>query len=147
MSAFNWLNNFCSSPNDSLINYNKIGQQFLEHYYKLFDYNWKLLYTCYNANATMTFQNEEYFGGNSIKNKYELLNLNNPKHNSYSYNVQPVGKNKISIMVIGSLTNSSKYLWTTFAQQTKTFNYVESFVIMNENNRWFIQSHIFRLLC
>lgn len=150
VSTNNWWDNSNNdnflSLNNPLINYKEIGMKFLEHYYRNFDQNWRTLYTYYMNDATYTFQDEEYLGIQSIKNKYDSLNLNNPKHHVFSYDVQPIGKNKVSIMVTGSLTNTVRYNWISFGQQTKTFNFVESFLVVNVNCRWFIQSHMFRVV-
>lgn len=152
MTTSNWWSistknyNLNNDLNNSLINYKEIGKQFLENYYRIYYKNCKVLFNIYTQNAKLTFQNIEYLGIDRIKNKYITMNLTRPKHKIFTYDIQPIDITKVYIVVTGSFANSIESQITSFGNYTKVFNFIESFLIENINNKWYIRNHIFRIV-
>jgi len=113
----------------------EISNSFLRTYYDTFDTNIKSLYTYYTVNASMTYLNEEIGGQLAIQNKFNNLHFVWCKHNIIFCNCQLVDLNKLIIVALG-----------TIQEYDKQTNYHEVFVLINENNRWFINNHIFNII-
>jgi hypothetical protein len=120
-----------------------IGTQFLTAYYNTFSTDIKALSNYYLPTALVTYMLEEYGGIEAIRNKFNTLQLQNPKHTIIKSSVQPVDENRILIMVTGTITESGQNSWLVLKPEIKVTNYTETFILINENKNWFIQHHIF----
>lgn len=134
-------NNIIEYPSN---NFRSIGKIFLEKYYSDFDNNINSLYNLYNINATLTFDTKECQGKEQIKNLYNSIKLENMKHKIQLYNSQPLGKNKISILVVGEFSYVAGSNWIFNSTNIQKIKYVENFIIINIGNKWYIQNQIFR---
>ena len=145
-----WLNNNNNSLEDPSKKFRQVGKDFLTQYYNTYDTDRTKLYNYYSDIATMTFQKDELRGKSAIQGKYASLPLNKPTHKVLSASYQPLGKNKIVILVTGTINynnNSNSESWLSFEHDSnKKCNYVENFVLWHKDNKWFIQSHIFNIV-
>ena len=154
MSIFNWwnnnTNNLLNNLNNNLnilypsIHYNEISKKFLEVYYNFLHNNHKEIYNLYLHNSKLTYNSEEFLGIQLIKQKYNMLNLKEPKYVINNFNAQPIDNNKIIISVIGIIENKLNSSILSFNISNKN-NYHETF-ILTYNNNWFIQNHIFNII-
>lgn len=134
--------------------FREITQDFLQHYYKMYDTNIEQLHEHYTPSAMLTFNDEEYLGNDAIKAKYLSLNLNKTQHKVYSYDCQPMENNDILIMATGTVIENNNLVWSQqeniisyLQNKTCEYKYIETFVLtLNNNNNWYIQNHIFRTL-
>lgn len=155
MSILNWWNNNTNSLLNNLNNnfnitypafdYDNISKKFLEEYYKLLYSNHKSLYNLYMLNAKLTYDNIEYLGIDSIKQKYNELELKEPKYTINNYNSQPLDTNKILITLFGLVENKLNNNILSFNITHKN-NFYETIILININNSWFIQNHIVKII-
>jgi len=155
MSIFNWwnnnTNNLLNNLNNNLnilfpsIHYNNISKSFIETYYNLLHCNHQNICNFYLDNSKLTYNNEEILGIELIKQKYANLNLKEPKFTINNFNAQPIDNNKIIITVIGTMENKLNSSILSFNISNKN-NYHETFILVNNNNSWFIQNHIFNII-
>lgn len=155
MSIFNWwnnnTNNLLNNLNNNLnilfpsIHYNSISKSFIETYYNFLHSNHQNIYNFYLDNSKLTYNNEEILGIELIKQKYANLNLKEPKFTINNFNAQPIDNNKIIITVIGTMENKLNSSILSFNISNKN-NYHETFILVNNNNSWFIQNHIFNII-
>ena len=155
MSIFNWwnnnTNNLLKNLNNNLnflfpsIYYNNISKSFIETYYNSLHSNHRNIVNLYLHNSKLTYNNEEYLGIELIKQKYNFLDLKEPKYVINNFNSQPIDNNKIIITVIGTIENKLNSSILSFNISNKN-NYHETFILVNINNSWFIQNHIFNII-
>lgn len=155
MSIFNWwnnnTNNLLNNLNNNLnflfpsIYYTNISKSFIETYYNSLHSNHQNIVNLYLHNSKLTYNNEEYLGIELIKQKYNFLDLKEPKFTINNFNAQPIDNNKIIITVIGTIENKLNSSILSFNISNKN-NYHETFILVNINNSWFIQNHIFNII-
>ncbi len=124
-------------------NFRELGTEFLNAYYNTFTTNIKLIPTYYLPTALLTYISEEFNGIDAIRNKFNSMQLNNPKHTVLKTLCQPVDGNRVSILVIGTITETMQSNWLSHKSDAKVTNYTETFLLINENKVWYIQNHMF----
>ena len=85
-----------------MANFQEVGQQFLQHYYSVFDTNREQLSALYTNESMLTFEGEQKLGTQQILEK--LGSFNSVKHNIVSYDFQPTVNNGIIAFVNGDLS-------------------------------------------
>ncbi len=94
-----------------------IGQQFAEHYYKTFDSSRGSLGNLYGPNSMLTFENEQFQGGEAIVKKLASLPFSTVRHETTTVDCQPNPSNGgVLVMVTGNLFVDGSATPIKFAQ-------------------------------
>lgn len=136
--------NYLNDPVNILQNYSILAKQFCMYYYTTMDSNLQNLAHLYKADSKITFINNNYLGFNNLY--YDIVNVYNIikfDHQILSYDVQPVGKNTIYILVLGDVIGSVQGNYNNISHK-----FVESFIIQRDiqANKFYIYNSIFKLL-
>lgn len=136
--------NYLNDPFDILQNFTTLAKQFCINYYTTFDNNPQNLAHLYKADSKITFINNNYLGFNNlyydIVNVYNIVKFN---HQILSFDVHPVGRNTMYILVIGDVTGQVQGDYNIIPKK-----FVESFIIQRDiqSNKFYIYNSIFKLL-
>ena len=90
----------------SMINlqFDSIGKQFVDHYYKTFDSNRAQLHSLYAATSMLSFENEQFQGVDAIIKKLTSLPFSQVKHEIVTTDCQPnCTNNGVIVLVTGTL--------------------------------------------
>lgn len=152
MTIINWwnnnTNNLLNNLNNNLnliypaIDYHNISTKFLEEYYRILNHDHKNLYNYYANNAKLTYNNNEYLGIEQIKQKYNDIELKEPKYVINTFNSQPFNTNSIIINVFGLIENQINNNFLSL-NITHKKNFIETIILSKINNNWYMQNHIF----
>ena len=84
--------------------FDSIGRQFVDHYYKTFDTNRSQLGALYGANSMLSFENEQFQGPDNIMKKLTSLNFTQVQHQIVTTDCQPNPTNNgVLVLVTGTL--------------------------------------------
>ena len=113
-----------------------IGKQFADHYYKTFDSNRSALGPLYGTNSMMSFENDQYQGSDAIVKKLASLPFSTVQHQVVTVDCQPTTGNGIIVLVAGPLVvdNGSNPL-----------KYAQCFHLAPCATGYFVLNDIFRL--
>ncbi len=84
--------------------FDTIGRQFVDHFYKTFDANRSQLSGLYGANSMMTFENDQFQGAENIVKKLTTLGFQSVQHQLTTIDCQPNPSNSgVLVLVTGKL--------------------------------------------
>ena len=86
-----------------MANFDEVGRQFVQHYYQTFDSNRQNLASLYSDQSMLTYEGEQYMGGQQIMEKYSVLP--GLQHKITTLDFQPIpSDSSILVMVCGVLS-------------------------------------------
>merc|ERR1711924_106706 len=71
-------------------NFQKVSEQFVQHYYQTFDTNRQGLQSLYMEHSMMTWEGEQFQGAAAIMNKFTNLQFRQVQHQVQKIDAQPV---------------------------------------------------------
>ena len=84
--------------------FDSIGRQFVDHYYKTFDTNRSQLGALYGAQSMLTFENDQVQGADKIITKLTSLPFKQVQHQIVTTDCQPnPSNNGVLVLVTGNL--------------------------------------------
>ena len=97
--------------------FESIGRQFVEHYYKTFDANRSTLGPLYSEQSLLTFEGEQFHGAPAIVNKLAALPFQKIRHEVERADYQPNPQNNgVIVFVVGKLFVDDSQAPLMFAQ-------------------------------
>merc|ERR1711998_586611 len=126
-----------ATPDPAIAQATPIAQQFLPHYYQLFDgADRSQLASLYTNDSTLTFEGEVHKGQQAIIQKLTNLTFRQCKHDLQTarLDVQVTASQGIKVLVTGQLQMDGGAA-TPFC---------EAFVLQQAGQSWYIHNHFFR---
>ncbi len=131
---------FCNIKVDDVReNYEQIGRDFYEHYYKIFDKNFPDLRDLYIENPCITFRNEKFDSFDKLNRKVFNDRIWSFTHHEISGDIQPVGSDGILINATGILSANTSLM-------KHKFNDTILLRKNHNNNRFYIHNSIFKVV-
>ena len=85
-----------------MADFETVGKQFVEHYYKMFAEDRPQLMNLYGDQSMMSFEGEQFLGGQSILTKLHTFGQVN--HKITTFDAQPTSGEGIICMISGDLS-------------------------------------------
>ncbi|RUS86860.1 hypothetical protein EGW08_005397 [Elysia chlorotica] len=121
-------------------NFDAIGQEFVRHYYNVFDDKMKretIAAMYHPTEALLTFEGQQFQGVAAIQDKMKAIPLDNMIRQCTTIDCQPTVDGGVLVTVIGQLKNN--------AENDKVMGFTQTFVLKPGNGSFFIHHDIFRL--
>lgn len=119
--------------------YNQLSQQFLQHYYQVFETDRSQLGSLYRAGSMLTFERSQVQGADAIVQKLKDLPFQQVQHAVSTQDAQPGSPNGQDVIIV--ITGKILIDGGDHAQF-----YTEMFHLVPENGGYFIFNHIFRFV-
>ncbi|CAH1269698.1 NUTF2 [Branchiostoma lanceolatum] len=116
--------------------FDQVGRQFVEFYYKVFDENRSGLAPLYRQPSMMTFEGVQLIGAEAIMQKLIALPFQKVQHVVTTVDCQPMLDGGVLVMVVGQLKTDDD----------PPHGFSQTFVLKNDGSNWFIFSDLFRLV-
>ena len=116
--------------------FDQIGRQFVDHYYKTFDTNRGGLTSLYGSDSMLTFEGEQFQGAENIINKLKSLAFQQVQHQITTADCQPnPGNGGVLVMVTGNLLVDGGTTPLKFAQAFHLAPTPSGFYCLNDTFR------------
>eukprot|EP00058_Branchiostoma_floridae_P021933 XP_002607423.1 hypothetical protein BRAFLDRAFT_261281 [Branchiostoma floridae] len=116
--------------------FDSIGKQFVDFYYKAFDANRSELAGLYRPHSMMTFEGVQLQSAEAIMQKLVSLPFQKVQHVVTTVDCQPTTDGGVLVMVVGQLKTDDD----------PPHGFSQTFVLNNDGSNWFIFSDLFRLV-
>jgi len=122
-----------------MANFEKVGESFIDHYYKLFANDRAQLISLYQPQSMLTFEGEKFQGPQAIANKLAGLAFQKCKVRFSSRDSQPAPGSGVLIFICGEILPENEENALRFSQ---VFNLQP---VPNKAGSFFILNDLFRL--
>ncbi|XP_019629714.1 PREDICTED: nuclear transport factor 2-like [Branchiostoma belcheri] len=116
--------------------FDSIGRQFVDFYYKAFDENRSTLAALYRPESMMTFEGAQHQGPEAIVQKLVSLPFQKVQHVVTTVDCQPTVDFGVLVMVVGQLKTD----------EDPIHGFSQTFILKNDGSNYYVLSDIFRLV-
>ncbi|XP_078690146.1 uncharacterized protein LOC144921248 [Branchiostoma floridae x Branchiostoma belcheri] len=116
--------------------FDSIGRQFVDFYYKAFDENRSTLAALYRPESMMTFEGAQHQGPEAIVQKLVSLPFQKVQHVVTTVDCQPTVDFGVLVMVVGQLKTD----------EDPIHGFSQTFILKNDGTNYYVLSDIFRLV-
>lgn len=139
MITFNWGNQSLANNIqniNALDHYRIITKKFCQLYYKTHDENYHELKGLYPDNCKITYLNKEYTSFKDVAYYLLIDDVKNFTHHTINVTSQPLSESTILITCDGTLT----------VNYNQTKHFIDTFILQNYNDTYYITNHIFKVI-
>lgn len=113
--------------------YKQITEEFVNHYYTVYDQNIINLANMFTADSKFTWNSNEVVGFNNLLSHLKQNNITSVTHNITEYTGQPLGVKSLLITIVGDIRNDNLNQHSKFTESIilQYCDDIECFIIHN----------------